>query len=163
LLQVRDRPIDPASDKDTTLGIALAVLGAYLSATPLPSSVAIVLHDLSSRFVIPLVVNWVNELPSKLNPVAFTLNLRRRVWTWCATLPLALIHPLAFQLHIRHQCEKCVFVHSHREHYGHVFIDLRYMIHRAACSDAAATISSVVDVHWQQLHRQHVFVHHHQH
>ena len=29
------------------------------------------------RFVIPLVVNWLNELPSKLNPIAFTLNLRR--------------------------------------------------------------------------------------
>jgi hypothetical protein len=28
--QVRDRPLDPSTDKDTTLGIALAVLGAYL-------------------------------------------------------------------------------------------------------------------------------------
>lgn len=28
--QVRARPLDPATDKDTTLGIALGVLGAYL-------------------------------------------------------------------------------------------------------------------------------------
>ncbi len=28
-------------------------------------------------FVTPLVVNWINELPSKLNPIAFSLNLRR--------------------------------------------------------------------------------------
>ncbi len=93
-------------------------------------------------FVIPLVVNWLNELPSKLNPIAFTLNLRRCACVHhrpnpessyfapliCSAIVyfffLTLLLLLPLQLHLGHQRQECQFPSSRHEPDGHVSVDI---------------------------------------